>query len=61
MSVPDLETVKFKVLRREEEYEIREVEVRFFFWYVWQLQLSSVDGKIIMKSHVGDRNLHHQY
>lgn len=33
MSVPDLETVKFKVLRREEEYEIREVEVRFFFFF----------------------------
>ncbi|XP_058088281.1 heme-binding-like protein At3g10130, chloroplastic [Magnolia sinica] len=29
MSVPDLETVKFKVLRRREEYEIREVEPYF--------------------------------
>ncbi|KAG6475336.1 hypothetical protein ZIOFF_064554 [Zingiber officinale] len=27
MSVPDLETVKFRVLKRTEEYEIREVEV----------------------------------
>jgi hypothetical protein len=26
-SVPDLETVPFRVLKREEEYEIREVEV----------------------------------
>ncbi|XP_074566658.1 heme-binding-like protein At3g10130, chloroplastic [Curcuma longa] len=29
MSVPDLETVKFRVLKRTEEYEIREVEPYF--------------------------------
>ncbi|XP_044483053.1 heme-binding-like protein At3g10130, chloroplastic isoform X2 [Mangifera indica] len=29
MAVPDLETVKFKVLRRTEQYEIREVESYF--------------------------------
>lgn len=36
--VPDLETVDFKVLSRNDQYEIREVEVRywlfFFLFYV---------------------------
>lgn len=27
LAVPDLETVKFKVLKRTDQYEIREVEV----------------------------------
>ena len=33
--VPDLETVKFKVLSRRDQYEIREIEVLLkasFFW-----------------------------
>lgn len=32
-AVPDLETVKFRVLKRTEEYEIREVEVKASVWF----------------------------
>lgn len=31
LAVPDLETVPFRVLKREAEYEIREVEVTICF------------------------------